>query len=131
METREKSEIVKVFDLMSDYNWHSNKELNSLIGWNFKDKIFQLKWKGCTIIRQWSWKNFEWKAVFIPKTLWIVNWDLINRYWIQTTIVEKWEIKQKYIKNTVDEFIWNTCIKNPDYIKPNIWGKILKTIQWF
>lgn len=73
-----KSNTVRLIELMSDNKFHSSKELNRIVGWNFKDKLFQLRQKGCIIERQLIDELFEWKLLTIPESLNIINGRIKN-----------------------------------------------------
>jgi len=76
------SQIIKLFTLMSkvdkrwNYLWHTNSELCDLVWFNFKDKLLQLREKGCEMERQGSGTKYEWKLTYIPPTLITVKWKL-------------------------------------------------------
>ncbi len=110
--------IKKFYDYMLDYNWHTNKELNNLVWWNFKDKLLQLREKWCIIERRWSGKDFEWRLRFAP-----IDTKFKKNKPIQVTIVENWKAKQKFLKiDTENEFLWNTNIPNENYKKKTIFN---------
>ena len=104
-----KSEIIKLLELMSDWNWHTNKELNSFIGWNFKDKLLQLREKGCIMEREWSWKNFKWRLTFIPE-IDIIKWKIRLKDNTPKQIEIKITRTEPPIVRFEKQWLWNSFI---------------------
>ena len=64
--------------LMSDWEWHSNLEINNQVGWRFWWYLHRLRKIWCIFEKKW-WQGLDkqyieyWKLIFVPYELQIKN----------------------------------------------------------
>lgn len=103
--------IIRFFRYLSDWKFHSSQELNLIWWFNFKDKIFQLKKKGCKFEKINKWNIYSWKMTEYPRLI-IVKWKLINAEPEEIVItkhtpkIEYYEDKKGFFKSLKDLFFY-------------------------
>lgn len=103
-----KSITVQILELMSDWIWHSNREL-SYKSWRFWWHLYQLR-KQWVIFekKQWEWYIEYFRLIELPKYLDIVNWRLKDRSPKQIEI--KITKTEPPIVRFEKQWIWNSFI---------------------